>query len=94
MTDGDVCRDGTDRSLPEHGDRVLFEYEYDDMDGEIAEYVGLEGLVVAGHKHVMNTTDDRTLVHFDENPSDRPGGPRYWVKTHGLEIINPGEGFE
>jgi len=91
---GNDYESGTGRSLPEHGDRVVFQYEYGDMTDEIAEYVGLEGLVVAGHKHIMNTTDDRTLVHFDENPTDRPGGPRYWVKTHGLEIINRGEGFD
>lgn len=84
----------TDRALPEHGDRVLFRDGYNDMGDELAEYVGIEGLVVAGHKHLMNTTDDRTLVHFDENPTERPGGPRYWVRTDRLEITNANEGFE
>lgn len=89
-----VSSDRTDRALPEHGDRVLFADGYDDMSDEIAEYVGLEGLVVAGHKHPMSTTDDRTLVHFNENPTGRSGGPRYWVRTDRLEITNPKEGFE
>jgi hypothetical protein len=85
---------GTERGLPEHGDRVSFADGYDEMSDEISEYVGLEGLVVAGHKHILNTTDDRTLVHFDKNPTDRPGGPRYWVRTNRLKIINSGEGFD
>ena len=89
----DQCEDGTER-LPEHGDRVEFADGYDGMGEEIAEYVGLEGLVVAGRDHLMNTTDDRTLVHFDENPTDRGGGPRYWVRTDCLKIVNAQEGFE
>lgn len=80
--------------LPEHGDRVELSEGYDGMSDDIAEYVGLEGLVVAGHRHPLNTTDDRTLVHFDENPTERAGGPRYWVRTDCLEIVNPGEGFD
>jgi hypothetical protein len=72
----------------------LFADGYDEMGDEISECVGLEGLVVAGPEHLLNTTDDRTLVHFNENPSDRRGGPRYWVKTSRLVIINTGEGFE
>lgn len=80
--------------LPGHGDRVELSDGYEGMREEIAEYVGLQGLVVAGHDHLMNTTDDRTLVHFDENPTDRAGGPRYWVQTDHLNIVNPGEGFD